>query len=88
MIGIDGAGNPVCIEEPSGCIWVLDHEDNFRSRLFMNSGISCLAESLLAYMGESDAERFREAIRAIDARALSEGTFWWHEAAGLVTDSA
>jgi hypothetical protein len=67
---------------------VLDHDDKFRSRQFMNSGILQLAECLLAYMGESDAERFSGAVRAIDAPALSEGAFWWHETEGLGPDDA
>src|SRR4029453_11444239 len=83
VLGTDGAGNPICIEEDSGAIWLLDHEDRFRTRQFVNSGIPQLAECLLARMGEKDAERFRDAVFANDPLALTEGSFWWHEAAVL-----
>ena len=57
---------------------MLDHEDKFRTRQFMNTSILQLAECLLAYMGESDAVTLREAILAIDPplypRVLSGGT--------------
>src|SRR5687767_8736902 len=36
MLGSDGAGNPICLHEPSGAVWLLDHEDHFRTRQFMN----------------------------------------------------
>ena len=84
-IGSDGAGNPLCIEDPSGMIWLLDHENWFRSRQFVNSGVQHLAECLLAYMGEVSVERFRDAVCGIDAPALSEGTFWWHAAEDMAT---
>ena len=91
MIGSDGAGNPICIEQGSGAIVLLDHEDLFRTRQFINSGVSHLAECLLAYMGaymgETDADRFRSAVRAIDPPALAEGSFWWHEAGCLESDT-
>jgi hypothetical protein len=83
VLGFDGAGDPVCVEEPTGAVWVLDHEAGFRSRRFMNSGVEPLAECLLAYMGETDPGRFRQVVRAVDAPAMAEGTFWWYEAEGL-----
>lgn len=83
MIGSDGAGNPVCVEHGTGAVWLLDHEDWFRTRQFVNSSVPQLAECLLAYMGEQEADRFRQTVRGLDAPALVEGSFWWHEAAGL-----
>jgi hypothetical protein len=83
MIGSDGAGNPICVEAGSGAVWLLDHEDRFRTRQFVNSGVGQLAECLLAYFGERDPERFRAAVMTIDPPALAERAFWWHEAAGL-----
>ncbi len=88
VIGSDGAGNPLCVEQGSGSVWLLDHEDRFQTRQFINSGVGHLAECLLAHMGEQDPERFRVVVRAIDPPALSEGAFWWHEAEGLGTDDA
>jgi hypothetical protein len=86
VIGSDGAGNPLCIEAGSGSVLLLDHEDRFHTRQFVNSSVGQLAECLLAYMGEREPERFLAAVQAIDPTALSEGTFWWHEADGLADD--
>jgi len=83
MIGQDGAGNPICVEDPSGTVVLFDHEDWFRTRQFVNSSVGQLAECLLAYMGEHDEARFRSAVLAIDSRAINERSFWSHEAAGL-----
>lgn len=83
MIGSDGADNPICIEQGTGAVVLLDHEDWFCTCQFVNSSVSQLAECLLAYMGEQQAERFRAAVRSIDPAALMEYSFWWHEAAGL-----
>ena len=83
MIGSDGAGNPLCVEQGIGSVALLDHEDRFRTRQFMNSSVRQLAECMLAYMGERDPEQFRAAVRSIDAAALADQSFWWHEAAGL-----
>jgi hypothetical protein len=86
MIGFDGAGNPLCLEQGSGAIWLLDHEDRFRHRQFVNSGIPELAECLLAYMGKREPERFRSAVWAVDPPALDESSFWSQEASGLEPD--
>ena len=83
MIGSDGAGNPICVEEGFGVVVLLDHEDRFRSRQFVNSSVGQLADCLLAYMGERQTEQFRAAVLSIDAEALAEGSFWCHEAAGV-----
>jgi SUKH-4 immunity protein len=85
MIGSDGAGNPICIEQGAGAVVLLDHEDWFRSRQFVNSSVRQLAECLLAYMGEQDLEQFKLAVALIDPAALGEKAFWWHEAAFLGT---
>lgn len=87
MIGSDGAGNPICLEQMGGSVVLLDHEDRFRSRQFVNSSVSQLAECLLAYLGEWDPGRFRVTVLAIDPPALAVGSFWWHEAAGIALDS-
>lgn len=83
MIGSDGAGNPICREQLHGTVVLLDHEDHFHTCQFVNSTVAQLAECLLAYMDEHDAERFRAAVRRIDSEALSEGSFWTFEAAWL-----
>jgi hypothetical protein len=86
VIGFDGAGNPICLEQRSGVVVLLDHEDQFHTRQFVNTSVGQLAACLLAYMGERDSERFREALRRIDPAALAARSFWWHEAALLGTE--
>ncbi len=83
VIGFDGAGNPICVELPTGAVVLLDHEDRFRTQQFVNSSVRQLAECLLAYMGEKNPDRFRAAVRDVDPAALAERSFWWHAAAGL-----
>jgi hypothetical protein len=83
MIGADGAGNPFCVEDGTGAVVLLDHEDGFRTRQVVNGSVRQLAECLLAYFGETDPERFRKAAAAIDPTAVAEGSFWYHAAAGL-----
>jgi hypothetical protein len=82
VIGSDGEGNPVCLDS-LGKIILLDHEDGFRKSLFLNSGLAQLSECLLAYFGETNAERFRAEVARIDAPALEPGSFWWQEALNL-----
>lgn len=49
LIGSDGAGNPIALDEQShGVVVCLDHERGFASTL-MNTSIRQMAESLLAY---------------------------------------
>jgi hypothetical protein len=83
MIGFDGAGNPICVDQGSGAVVLLDHEDRFRTLQFMNSSVPQLAECLLAYMSEKDPERFRSLVHGIDPAALAERSFWSCEATGL-----
>jgi len=86
MIGSDGAGNPICLELDTKVVVLLDHEDWFRTRTFVNSSVRQLAECLLAYMGAHSPMRFRSAVRRIDPPAASEGAFWWIEAECLNSD--
>ncbi len=76
MIGSDGEGSPICIDETTGAVWWLDHEVAFTRTMFVNSSVQQLGECLLAYMGEKDKDRFRSAVQAIDPPALAVGTFW------------
>ncbi|TAK92400.1 MAG: hypothetical protein EPO06_00890 [Burkholderiaceae bacterium] len=87
VIGYDGAGNPICIEKNSGEVALLDHEDHFKTRQFVNTSVTQLAESLLAYMGEDSSARFKSALARIDSNALQEGTFWECEIKGLNDDA-
>lgn len=75
MIGSDGAGNPLCADE-AGAVWMLDHEDSFRTREFVNSSVHLLAECLLAAQGENDPARMLAAVTNIDPPAAKNGCFW------------
>jgi hypothetical protein len=66
MIGTDGAGNPICLEQDTGSVVLLDHEDRFRTRQFVNSSVRQLGECLLAYMGAERPEDFQSAVDGID----------------------
>jgi hypothetical protein len=49
VIGCNGSGDPICIDESeNGVIILLHHDEDFR-QIFLNSSIPQLAESLLYY---------------------------------------
>ena len=49
IIGADGSGNPIAVDENhQGEVVVLDHENRF-ARILMNTSLRQLAEALLAY---------------------------------------
>lgn len=83
VIGSDGTGSPICLERASSRILRLDHDDQFRTVQFVNSSLTCLAECLLAYMGETSADEFVIAVRGIDPPAVNVGAFWASEATML-----
>ena len=83
MIGSDGAGNPICLDMNTGEIVLLDHEDWFHTKMFVNSSVQQLAECLLAYNCENDRDRFLGFVAKVDPRAIQEHSFWWHESADL-----
>ncbi len=81
VIGYDGAGNPLCIdEENAGRVVLLDHEDNFGTVQFVNSSVTHLAETLILANSPSPSQQLLLQIAKIDAPAAQEGCFWWHEA--------
>jgi len=86
VIGTDGTGSPICVDEGTGTVVILDPECRFRALQFVNSSVRQIGECLLAYMGEEDAERFRQAVREIDPVALTERSFWWQEAEKLAAE--
>jgi len=65
MIGSDGCGNPICLSARNGAVWILDHEDRFKTRQFVNSGVALFAECLLAYMGEKDPVAMIASVREV-----------------------
>ncbi|HZR20712.1 MAG TPA: SUKH-4 family immunity protein [Verrucomicrobiae bacterium] len=49
VIGANGFGDPICIDEESGgAVVYLNHDDEMKC-CFMNSNVECLAGSLLAF---------------------------------------
>jgi len=83
MLGSDGCGNPICMSARNGAIWMLDHEDHFKTRQFVNSSVALLAECLLAYMGENDPAALLASVHHLDRPAAKKGTFWGEAAVGL-----
>lgn len=96
VIGADGSGSPIAIdEERKGEVVCLDHDDKFAGT-FMNSSVRQMAESLLAYRDLIAAEgksalkdgalpakarnQLHQQIQKIDADALKPGCFWSDEA--------
>ena len=78
MIGSDGAGNPLCVDVRDWRVFLVDHEDRFRTTQFMNSSVPHLAECLLAFQTAPKTDR-REALRRVDAPAVDESAFWFYE---------
>jgi hypothetical protein len=62
----DDSGNPICLDEArGGQVWLLEHEDDFRSLEFMNSSVPQLAEFLLLYeqfVGKIQSEHGEDAF--------------------------
>jgi SUKH-4 immunity protein len=83
MIGSDGCGNPICVEDGTGVVWMLDHEDYFRTRQFVNSSVHLLAECLLACMGERRPSRLLGAIEKLESPAAAKNSFWAEAAQNL-----
>jgi SUKH-4 immunity protein len=46
VIGKDGSGDPICVEEITGKIFVLNHDNGFEE-MFMNNSLHQLAEFIL-----------------------------------------
>ena len=91
VIGSNGSGDPVCIEESEGRIVYLDHENYFEPVL-MGSSVFTLAECLLAFRAfitdaaSSSSPMTQERIgviigclQRIDPEACQEGGFWFAE---------
>jgi hypothetical protein len=84
VLGTDGAGNPICLDEKTDEVFLLDHEDGFKTVTFVNSSVSKLAGCLLANNGQSNGNILKEDIEHIDLPALQEGSFWAIEVALLL----
>lgn len=78
VIGHNGSGDLVCIDESDGSICYHIH-DNRMARVFINSSLHQFAESLCLIVEtiESDFSKdFLALLSQIDSRACESGTFW------------
>jgi hypothetical protein len=84
MIGSDGSGNPICVDERDGRIVAIEHELLFstsageRRVMFVNSSVAQLAQCLLLVAAHASNTGL-EAIKQIDESAAAPGTFWSYE---------
>jgi|ERR1043166_984069 hypothetical protein len=84
MIGGDGCGSPVCVDERDGRVVVVDHElfsdpERLAARIqLVNSSIPLLAEALLIVNALPMRMR-RDALLILDPPALTKGSFWSYE---------
>lgn len=82
MLGSDGSGSPICIDERDGTIVLLDHELLFDANrllkriMFMNTSLPQFAECLLEYNSNLDSPSL-DKIREIDAPAATPKSFWF-----------
>ena len=75
MIGHNGNGDMICIDQESGAV----NHDNNMDVVFMNSSVTALAHSLCVFseqMGGRDADACCREILEIDPAAISRGSFW------------
>jgi hypothetical protein len=84
LIGSDGAGNPICLDERRGQVVLVDHEVLFdrhardASIMFINSSIRQLCECLLVVNARPNSKNMG-AIKEIDEPAAAKGAFWSYE---------
>lgn len=86
VIGFNGSGDPICLDEDaSGAAVYLNHDNHFK-RVLMNSSILHLARSLLVFrscvqkalIGESEAWCLEE-LKKIDEITWQQSNFWREE---------
>jgi hypothetical protein len=84
MIGGDGAGSPICLDERDGKVVLVDHElfsdpKRLAARIqLINSSIPLLAEALLI-VNSLPVRMRRDALLTLDPPALTKGSFWSYE---------
>ena len=88
IVGFNGSGDPVCLDESaSGAVVHLNHDNGFE-RVLMNSSVPQLAESLLVFRAfvrrgasaESQAWCAEE-LQRVDETAWVRSNFWRDEVA-------
>ena len=81
LFGGTGSGDPICIDETDGTVVYLNHDLEMK-RVFMNSSISQLAETLCLLAEAMHSNRSIEFILElgrIDGAAVGEDTMWSNE---------
>ena len=82
MIGHNGCGDAICVDQADGGAVVYYNHDNHMQRVVMNSSLAAFAASLCAYssfMRSKNADAFRSEISATDLAASVAGSFWLSE---------
>jgi hypothetical protein len=86
-LGSDGAGNPLCIDtEEPGMVFMVDHDDAFRSRRLVASSVPQLAEALLI-IHTQPYTLFRELFEKIDPAACGVDSFLPSEVETLIKEA-
>ena len=78
----DGNGNAICCERGTTQVLWLDHETEFRQRVYVNATMEIFAEFLLAYLRQAVHLPVNADLQSLDADAFAPGAFWaihWHE---------
>lgn len=86
-LGSDGAGNPICIDiEEPGKVFMVDHDDAFRSRRLVASSVQQLAEALLIIHTQPH-DQFRKLFEEIDSAACGTDSFLPCEVETLIEEA-
>ncbi len=73
VVGCDASGSPLCVDTTeAGRVYMLDHDDAFRSRHLVASSIPQLAEGLLLVYTVPH-EEFQDRFAEIDPEAARDG---------------
>ena len=85
-IGTNGSGDYICIDTSRRFEVVYLNHDYGMSRMFINSSVSLLAESLCLFslhLHRNDPDGFVVAIAGLDAPAAMDGAFWRTESESI-----
>jgi hypothetical protein len=81
VLGNNGSGDTLCIDERDGSVVYLNHDSNMR-RVFINSSLGQFAEALclmVEFLHQNTKMDFRAELSRIDPPALRSGTMWANE---------
>ena len=86
VVGFNGSGDPICLDENAfGAVVYLNHDNRFE-RVLMNTSVLHLAESLLVFRDcvkkratEESEEWCLEELKRVDEIAWQRNSFWREE---------